>query len=139
MQIRTWPRTRSSSRWWVVDGAEVGVAGFQGAEVAFDVGEVLVGGHHPGGVQVGGRDAPGSASCRHPSPRSCRRTTSVKVGDLVVTAGSAQYDAVLAKKVSCAYQLKPVRAATDSIGLWIKQLSKNEVAQLHPSRGQQAR
>ena len=39
----------------VVDRAQVQVVGFDAAEVAFDLGEVLVGGDHRGGVQVGRR------------------------------------------------------------------------------------
>jgi hypothetical protein len=40
----------------VMDGAQVQVVSFEGAEVAFDAGEVLVGGDGGGGVQLGGGD-----------------------------------------------------------------------------------
>ena len=41
----------------VVDRAQVQVVGFEAAEVAFHLGEVLVGGDHGGGVEVGGGHA----------------------------------------------------------------------------------
>jgi hypothetical protein len=40
MHIRMWARTRPSSQ---LDGAQFQVVGFEGAEVTFDAGEVLVG------------------------------------------------------------------------------------------------
>ena len=54
MQISTWAWTRSVEP--VVDGPQVEVIGFDDAEVAFDVGEVLVADDHPGRVQLGGVD-----------------------------------------------------------------------------------
>ena len=41
----------------VMDGAQVQVVGFDDAEVAFDVGEVLVAADDPGGVEFVGGDA----------------------------------------------------------------------------------
>jgi hypothetical protein len=40
----------------VVDGPQVQVVGFDDAEVAFDLGQVLVADDHPGRVQLGGVD-----------------------------------------------------------------------------------
>jgi pimeloyl-ACP methyl ester carboxylesterase len=55
-------------------------------------------------------------------------TTSVNVGDLIVTTGSALHGATQSKKASCAYQLSAVRGATDSVGLLFGLVSKADVA-----------
>jgi pimeloyl-ACP methyl ester carboxylesterase len=56
-------------------------------------------------------------------------TTNVDVGDLIVTTRSALHGATQTKKASCAYQLSPVRGATDSIGLVFGLVSKVDVAE----------
>jgi len=56
-------------------------------------------------------------------------TTSVNVGDLIVTTGSALHGARQTKKTSCAYQLSAVRGATDQVGLLFGLVSKADVAQ----------
>jgi hypothetical protein len=57
------------------------------------------------------------------------QTTSVPVGDLIVTADSALQGASLTKMISCSYQLNAVRGATDRIGLVLGQTSKVDVAE----------
>ena len=54
MQISTWARTRSSSRWKT--GRRSRSSDLIVPEVPLDVFEVLVGGHHAGGVELGGGD-----------------------------------------------------------------------------------
>jgi pimeloyl-ACP methyl ester carboxylesterase len=56
-------------------------------------------------------------------------TTTVDVGDLIVTTGSALHGTPHTTKASCSYQLSAVRGATDSIGLVFKFVSKVDVAQ----------
>ena len=51
--MNTWARTRSVGA--VADRAQVQVDGLEAAEVAFDVGQVLVGAHDGGGVEAGRR------------------------------------------------------------------------------------
>ncbi|MGW3098297.1 esterase/lipase family protein [Streptomyces sp. NPDC001102] len=56
------------------------------------------------------------------------RTTSVDTGDMIVTAGSALQGADSTRTVSCAYQLDPVRGATDTLGLRLGLVSKADAA-----------
>ena len=56
----------------VVDGSQVQVVGLNDAEVAFDVGEVLVAFHHCGGVEASGVDA----GAEQPKSSSITRTRS---------------------------------------------------------------
>ncbi|MHA6781136.1 esterase/lipase family protein [Pseudonocardia saturnea] len=55
-------------------------------------------------------------------------STSVDVGDLIVTRESALHLADLSKQVKCSYQLNAVRAATDRIGLTFGLTSRADVA-----------
>lgn len=56
-------------------------------------------------------------------------TTSVDVGDLIVTHGSAVHGAANVKQVSCAYQLNATRGATDSFALAFGLASAVDVAE----------
>jgi pimeloyl-ACP methyl ester carboxylesterase len=53
----------------------------------------------------------------------------VPVGDLVVSTDSATAGVTEPTKASCAYQLNPVRAGTDRIGLMLRVTAENDVAQ----------
>ncbi|MBE8518367.1 hypothetical protein ILP97_12750 [Amycolatopsis sp. H6(2020)] len=53
----------------------------------------------------------------------------IPMGDLVVMPDSATHGVALAQKASCSYQLSPVRATTDAIGLVLRTTAKNDVAQ----------
>lgn len=53
----------------------------------------------------------------------------VPVGDLVVMTDSATQGATESTKASCAYQLSPVRAGTDQLGLAFRVTAANDVAQ----------
>lgn len=52
----------------------------------------------------------------------------VAVGDLVVMPASATAGATSTRKVSCSYQLNPIRAGTDAIGLQIGVIAQNDAA-----------
>ena len=56
-------------------------------------------------------------------------TKDVDVGDLIVMRPSATHRSRTNTVARCAYQLNPVRGATDQIGLTLKQVSRNDVAQ----------
>ncbi|MCG8917498.1 hypothetical protein L6E12_17070 [Actinokineospora sp. PR83] len=56
-------------------------------------------------------------------------TDNVPMGDLVVMTDSATQGADAVTKASCSYQLSPVRGATDAIGLAMRVISRNDVAQ----------
>jgi pimeloyl-ACP methyl ester carboxylesterase len=56
-------------------------------------------------------------------------TTSVDVGDMVVTADSALAGATSTKNATCDYQMNPVRGTTDQIGLLFGQVAASQVAQ----------
>jgi pimeloyl-ACP methyl ester carboxylesterase len=56
-------------------------------------------------------------------------TTTVDVGDLIVTTRSALHGTPHTTKASCSYQLSAVRGATDSIGLVFGLVSKVDVAE----------
>ncbi|WP_165845392.1 esterase/lipase family protein [Streptacidiphilus pinicola] len=56
-------------------------------------------------------------------------TVPVNVGDIIVTADSAQHGATLTKTVSCDYQLNPARGAGDFLDLRLRLASKADIAQ----------
>ena len=56
-------------------------------------------------------------------------TTSVDVGDLIVTPASALARATLTRNVTCDYQMNPVRGVTDQLGLAFRQVARSQVAQ----------
>jgi pimeloyl-ACP methyl ester carboxylesterase len=53
----------------------------------------------------------------------------VPIGDLIVTTDSAVHRATSATEAHCAYQLSPVRATTDTVGLLLGVTARNDVAQ----------
>jgi pimeloyl-ACP methyl ester carboxylesterase len=56
-------------------------------------------------------------------------TTSVDVGDMIVTRGSALAGATTTGNASCDYQLNLVRGATDQVSVWLGLAAKGQVAQ----------
>jgi pimeloyl-ACP methyl ester carboxylesterase len=57
------------------------------------------------------------------------RTTTVDVGDIIVTRGSAQHGTPLHKTSSCAYELSFSRGVEDTFTVWVGLRSKVETAQ----------
>jgi hypothetical protein len=56
-------------------------------------------------------------------------TTSVDVGDMIVTRGSAPAGATTTGNATCSYQLNLVRGATDQVGVWLGLTAGSQVAQ----------
>lgn len=56
-------------------------------------------------------------------------TTSVDVGDLIVTPSSALAGATHTMNATCGYQMNPVRGVTDQLGLAFRQVARSQVAQ----------
>jgi pimeloyl-ACP methyl ester carboxylesterase len=56
-------------------------------------------------------------------------TTSVDVGDMIVTRGSALTGAATTGNATCHYELNLVRGATDQVGVWLGLTAKSQVAQ----------